>query len=79
MGDQSAKGVDKMSLDINLVPANKAVDALVKKAINALIIAEKEMHDTGDYDHTWLDDATDKITGAKRTLELFLYSRAKRR
>tara|TARA_R110000823_G_scaffold245259_1_gene369370 strand:- start:412 stop:621 length:210 start_codon:yes stop_codon:yes gene_type:complete len=68
-----------MPLDINLVPSNKAVDALVKKALAALVIAEKEMHDTGDYDHTWLDEATDKITGARRTLELFLYSRAKRR
>ena len=44
----------------------------IQKATSSLVVAEKAMHDSGDFESKDLDEATGKITDAMRILERFL-------
>ena len=44
----------------------------IHQASSALVVAEKALHDSGDYESKDLDEATGKITDAMRILERFL-------
>tara|TARA_R110000803_G_scaffold40100_1_gene86411 strand:- start:139 stop:318 length:180 start_codon:yes stop_codon:yes gene_type:complete len=44
----------------------------IHQASSALVVAEKALHDSGDFESKDLDEATGKITDAMRILERFL-------
>jgi len=44
----------------------------IEKAASALVVAEKALHDSGDFESKELDEATGKVTDAMRILERFL-------
>tara|TARA_R110000822_G_scaffold289372_2_gene410679 strand:- start:597 stop:773 length:177 start_codon:yes stop_codon:yes gene_type:complete len=44
----------------------------IEKAASALVVAEKALHDSGDFESKDLDEATGKVTDAMMILERFL-------
>ena len=44
----------------------------IQQSSSALVVAEKALHDSGDFESKELDEATGKITDAMRILERFI-------